>query len=50
MNSREYERAKELGRQAARAGRKEDASPYKGRPALRELHLAWMEGWQEARR
>ena len=49
MDKKSYERAKELGRQAARSGMKPESSPYNGRPALRDLHNAWMEGWNEAR-
>jgi ribosome modulation factor len=49
MTKQEWERAKELGRQAGRAGRKETDSPYKG-PSVRDLHLAWLEGFVEGRR
>lgn len=50
MTKQEFERAKDLGRQAARAGKKQDASPYRNSGALRGLHLAWVEGWNEGRR
>ena len=49
MTRQEYERAKEFGRQAARSGRKETDSPYKG-ASVRDLHLAWLEGFQEGKR
>lgn len=49
MSKQEYERAKEFGRQAARNGRKETDSPYKG-ASVRNLYLAWLEGFQEGKR
>lgn len=50
MTKLEYERAKDLGRQAARAGKKQTESPYRNSAALRDLHHAWVEGWNEVRR
>ena len=50
MTKLEYERAKDLGRQAARAGKKQTESPFRNSPALRDLHHAWVEGWNEVRR
>lgn len=50
MNKQQYERAKELGRQAARAGKKQGESPYRSSPSLRDLHMAWVEGWNEGKR
>jgi ribosome modulation factor len=49
VTHQEYERAKEFGRQAARSGRKETDSPYRG-ASVRDLHLAWLEGFQEGKR
>ena len=37
MTKLEYERAKDLGRQAARAGKKQTESPYRKSAALRDL-------------
>lgn len=50
MTKQQHERAKDLGRQARAAGKKADASPYRNSAALRHLHLAWMEGWNEGRK
>ena len=49
MSKQEYERAKQFGRQAAWHGSKETDSPYKG-ASVRNLHLAWLEGFQEGKR
>lgn len=49
MSKQEYERAKELGRQAARSGGKPESSPYRGRGALHALQQAWTEGYQAER-
>lgn len=50
MTRQQYEQAKELGRQAARAGKKATESPFRNSPALRDLHHAWVEGHAEVRR
>lgn len=49
MTRKEWEVAKERGRQAARNGSKETDTPYRGASA-RNLHLAWLEGFQEGKR
>lgn len=43
MTSQEYERAKELGRQAGRNGAKPEACPYKG-ASLHSQRDAWEDG------
>ena len=46
MNSRDFERAKEMGRACRRNGGKRTACPYKIGTAT-ELYDAWLLGWAE---
>lgn len=50
MTQKEYERAKQLGYQAARAGKKLTDSPWGKSPALRDMHHAWVTGFNEGKR
>lgn len=50
MTKQDHERAKELGRQAARAGKMPNVNPYRNSSALRDLSLAWLTGYQEGKR
>ena len=47
MDRTEYERIKERGRQAARAGYSEHANPYRNRAADWRESEAWLEGYAE---
>lgn len=50
MTSKQYQQDKEMGRQAARAGKKEADSPFGRAPSLRARHQAWIAGFQETKR
>lgn len=48
LDRKSYERARDLGKQALRAGRKEDACPYR-RGTNDLLRSAWLRGYEEER-
>ena len=50
MNRADHDRAKLAGITARQNGKKQDANPYAGKPALRVLAGAWDSGWIEADR
>ena len=45
---RRHERAKEMGRQAFRGGRKEGSCPFRQGTSTAERH-SWLSGFQEAK-
>lgn len=47
MNQRDFERAKEMGRMARRAGKKRNANPFRLGTAT-DQHDAWLLGFDEA--
>jgi len=50
MNRADHDRAILAGITARQNGKKQDANPYAGKPALRVLSDAWLEGWISADR
>ena len=47
MTKKDIDRARLQGVSARQAGKKQDANPYQGKPALRLQADAWLAGWIE---
>ena len=50
MTKKDLDRARLQGVSARQSGKKPDANPYQGKPALRHQADAWMTGWNETDR